>query len=253
LVNDRCPQVDEENLIYPEDRVVLDGHPLPSEKAHLTYLFHKPKSVTTSARDPDGKQDLSRWLKKLPPGLFPVGRLDRETTGALLFTSDGDLATALLRPEHKTEKLYWLWLNESLAVDDTRLTPWLTGIPVGPHRATAKRVEVMRTTPDFTELHVVLVEGKNRQIRRMARASDFRLLHLHRKAVGPIELGSLGPGETRQLGPSEVDELWTAAGGRTRVLEKQLFALRRRAQAMREAGTTDLRLERFLESTVHIQ
>lgn len=88
---------------------------------HRTYLLNKPKNVTSTARDPDRKRDVSEWLTAMAPGAFPVGRLDRETTGALLFTTDGDLATAILRPDHQTRKTYWLWLNEYLLPSDTRL------------------------------------------------------------------------------------------------------------------------------------
>lgn len=202
--------------------------------------------MTTTARDPDGKRDLNHWLRQLPPGSFPIGRLDRATTGALLLTTDGDLANALLRPDHQTDKLYWLWLNEHIAPDDDRLRAWKTGIPLRNHTARATRTEIVYGDEHSTQLHVTLQEGKNRQIRRMCRASDFRLLHLHRKSVGPISLESLREGEMRQLSMTEVSALWEASGGRAEVTRKQLEALGERARRARQEGKPLHRLESWL-------
>lgn len=269
LLRDRCPlslgQIDaaleagrvtvdgapppthvEEKLIFPDQEVLLDGKPLPGEQSSRCWLLNKPKSVTSTAQDPGGKQDLSAWLARLPSGTFPVGRLDRETTGALLLTNSGDLANALLLPEHHAEKVYWLWLNESLHHDDPRLAQWTSGIPMLGGVAHAKKVELLHSTPDMSELLVTLCEGKNRQIRRMARATDFRLLHLHRRTVGPIGLDTLKPGDLRELTGDEVAALWRAVGGRPAVLEAQWRALEHQAHVARRDGRPNIRLEAWL-------
>ncbi len=233
-------------LVFDGDVVSLDGERIHPRLSFDTFLLNKPRSVTSTTRDPLGKRDLQRWLARMPAGVFPVGRLDRDTTGALLFTNDGDLATAVLRPDHATEKVYWLWLNESISKDDPRLRKWEQGMPMLGSTARAVRTEVLRQTPDMTELLVTLSEGKNRQIRRMARASDFRLLHLHRRSIGPIALEGLPLGEVRRLTDPEVDALWSSVGGRARVRLKQLEALRRKALEARHRGTPLLRLEHAL-------
>lgn len=237
-----------DELVFEGDEVTLDGVVVRRREGSETFLLNKPKSVTTTTRDPRGKQDLSAWLRQMPAGVFPVGRLDRDTTGALLFTNDGDLATAVLRPEHSTEKIYWLWLNESLSADDPRLHAWTEGIPLLGTVGRAVRTKVLASTPDMTELLVTLSEGKNRQIRRMARACDFRLLHLHRRSIGPIALGELALGEFRRLSEAETFELWASVGGRAQVHERQRRALVRKAKEARAGGKPHLRLERLLDS-----
>ena len=236
----------DETLVFPGDEVFLEGALLQTENTCRVFLLNKPKRVTTTARDPKGKQDLSAWLKRLPQGFFPVGRLDRATTGALLLTNSGDLATALLRPEHHVDKLYWLFVAEEVTPEDPRLGEWRSGMNILGGGAQAESIEVLHHTAHYAELHVVLREGKNRQIRRMCRLSDFHLLHLHRKAVGDVHLGELGSGEMRELAQEEVETLWGRAGGREEVRRRQLEALERRAQGARAAGSPDERLEEWL-------
>jgi 23S rRNA pseudouridine2605 synthase len=211
-------------------------------------LLNKPTKVTCTARDPKGKRDLSEWLAQLPPGVFPVGRLDRDTTGALLFTNDGDLATALLQPSHETTKRYWLWLNETLAEGDSKLERFREGVslPLGDLRA--KSVTIHETTPDYTVIHVELNEGKNRQIRRMCRALDLRLLHLHRDSIASIKLLDLALSEMRRLSDSEAEELWESAGGRRKVESSQHNALSAQAARARSLGFPLFRLENWLKT-----
>jgi 23S rRNA pseudouridine2605 synthase len=241
----RAMRVDD--LVYEDDTVLLNQVRLEPRSVHVTLMLNKPGDVTATLRDPHGQRDLTAFLEAMPRGVFPVGRLDRETTGMLLFTNDGDLANAILHPDHQTEKVYWLWLDEHVADGDPRLARWLEGVPLGGHVARAVSGRVQHRTESHTELLVTLCEGKNRQIRRMCRALGFELTHLHRKSVGPLSLGSLGVGEWRPLGAAEVEQLWRAAGGRSRATERKIAALVSRARERRERGEPDLRLEAWLE------
>ena len=234
-------------LVFEEDEVRLDGHLVAPRTSHTHAVLNKPLGVTSTARDPDGKADLSPWLERMPAGTFPIGRLDRMTSGLLLFTSDGDLANAVLRPEHHTDKLYWLWLNEHVTDDDPRLLALLRGIEIQGRLARAERVSVLARTPHVTELNVTLREGRNRQIRRMCRALDFYLVGLHRKAIGPIHAPDLPLGAFRHLDPHEVEALWGATGGREHVRQRKLRALVRHAARQRAAGKPHARLEAWLE------
>lgn len=235
-------------LIFEDDQVLLNEKLVQPRPDCRVFVLNKPKSVTSTVRDPGGKQDLSAWMKTLPPGVFPVGRLDRESTGALLLTDSGDLSTALLQPHHKTPKTYWLWLNESIDAHDPRLESWLIGLPMLGGTARALTVEILQQTPDMTELSVVLNEGKNRQLRRMCSAMDLRLLHLHRRAVGPIEVTDLALGALRELTSGEIDALWQSAGGRQAVAERKVQALRLYAERMRAQQEPHLRLEEWLHA-----
>lgn len=235
-------------LVFQDDAVRLDGALVTPRRAHFHAMLHKPRSVTSSARDPEGKADLSRFLEQMPPGAFPIGRLDRDTTGLLLFTDDGDFANAVLHPDHHTDKVYWLWLDEPVADDDPRLVALTEGVPVLGQTARAKSVVVQHRTEQLTELLVTLCEGKNRQIRRMCRALDFRLVALHRRSVGPLQLGTLPAGQWRPLAQDEVRAAWQATGGPERVMARKIAALRRMAAAARQGGAPELRLEAWLAS-----
>lgn len=241
----RCMRVDD--LVYEDDTVLLNQVRLEPRSSHMTLMLNKPGDVTATLRDPHGQRDLTAFIEAMPRGVFPVGRLDRETTGLLLFTNDGDLANAILHPDHQTEKVYWLWLDERVEDGDPRLLQWTLGVPLGDYVARAVSVSVHHRTDSQTELLVTLCEGKNRQIRRMCRALDFNLTHLHRRSVGPLSLGSLGVGEWRPLTAGEVEQLWHAAGGRQRTAERKIAALVSRAAERRERGEPDLRLEAWLE------
>jgi 23S rRNA pseudouridine2605 synthase len=232
------------HLVYAGDAVELDGRRLMPRAEHFTGMLNKPSKVTSSAKDPLGQADLSPWLARMPRGAFAVGRLDRETTGLLLFTTDGELADAVLQPRRHTDKVYWLWLNEELTHDDPRLA--LMTQP-SPDFDCAKHVSILYSTPEYVELSMTLDQGKHHQIRRLCRALDLRLLHLHRCSVGPISLGELALGDFRALGPSELAALWAAVGGRERVERAQMSALKGHARKARRAAEPDLRLEAWLE------
>ncbi len=232
------------HLIHEGDIVELDAARLTPRTEHYTAKLNKPRAVTSTARDPLGQSDLTPWLGRMPSGAFAVGRLDRETTGLLLFTTDGELADAVLQPERHTDKKYWLWLNEELSSDDPRLRAMTEH---SPDFDCAKHVELVHYTPDHTELELTLDQGKHRQIRRLCRALDLRLLHLHRRSIGPITLGGLGLGEFCALTDLEVNALWSAVGGHQRIRDAQIAALARHAEQARERGKPDARLDAWLE------
>ncbi len=233
-----------DTLIFEEDTVLLDDTPITPRTEHFTAVLNKPKRTLSVARDPRGKGDLSPWLKQMPKGTFPVGRLDRDTTGLLLFTTSGDLANAVLRPERHTNKRYWLWLNESFEQDDPRVSALLRQDDA--RYDGAKAVRVVRRDPHFTELELVLDQGKHRQIRRMCRALDLRLLHLHRTAIGPLSDAGLSVGRFRTLSDGELRGLWDATGGHAALVESKISGLGRRAEELRRKATPDVRLERWL-------
>ncbi|MEZ4221979.1 MAG: pseudouridine synthase [Polyangiaceae bacterium] len=237
---------DAERLVFEDDAVMLNERLLSPRTEHEHFAFHKPRSVTSTTRDPRGKADLSRFMASLPRGVFPVGRLDRETTGLMLFTSDGDLANAVLHPDHGTTKSYWIWLDDHVPDDDERLRTMQAGVQVGSDWLRVEGVQVEHRSEDFTELSVTLHEGKNRHLRRLCRALDFHLVGLHRRRVGPIELGALAPGSFRPLHDDEVTALWRTTGGRKRVLQRKVRALHRLAKQQRAPAVQQERLERWL-------
>lgn len=248
----RTPESDEpqllplEALVFDEDQPLLDGAPLASPPAPVYALLNKPKFVTSTARDPDGKSDLSGYLRAMPAGCFPVGRLDRETSGLLLFSSDGDLANAVLRPDHETTKTYWLWLDDVLEASDPRLAQLTQGVEHEGEVLRAKQVRIIAQREYATEVELTLTQGRNRQIRHMCRLLDLHLEHLHRARIGPLSDAGLALGDWRLLSPAEVAALWSAVGGRADLRQRKVAALVRQAREARAGGAPLPRLEAWL-------
>ena len=235
-----------EALVFDDDVVLCDGAPIGPVAATVCAVLNKTKGVTCTAHDPKGRGDLSAYLRALPPGCFAVGRLDRDTTGLLLFTNDGDLANAVLRPDHRIDKLYWLWIGEGLSADDPRLTQLVDGVCHDGEVLAARSASVLATSAVETKLALTLTQGRNRQVRRMCAALGLPLVHLHRHRVGPLTDADLPGGGLRMLDPTEVEGLWQALGGRAELKQRRVEALARQAKEARDAGTPDLRLERWL-------
>ncbi|AWV88626.1 pseudouridine synthase [Bradymonas sediminis] len=245
------------SLIFAEDTVLLDGEPLELREPQHYFAFHKPEGVLTAVSDPHDRLCLAPWLAKLPPSIFPVGRLDRPTTGFLLLTDDGNLSFCLLRPWFGVPKEYHLRVRGRVLPDDERIEMLLAGVDIGDGKdpATALKVEVLAdqiaSDPRIgseTLLSVVVDEGRNRMVRRMARGVGFKLEHLHRPRIGPVEMGEVAPGEWRRLSEDEVDALWDACGGRADARKRHIAALGRHAETWRAEGRPHHRLERWLEN-----
>lgn len=238
-----------DELVYEDDEIRLAGQCLQRPREHYYAVLNKPSKILSVPQDPRNKGDLGSWLETMPPGSFAVGRLDRETTGALLFTTDGDLANGLLRPERHADKVYHLLLGAKLGADDERLKALVEGFDVGPFFAKAKQVQWLQTVGSQTRLALTLDEGKHRQIRRMCRTLKLPLRALHRHSVGPVSVSGMPEGTLRELTVPETETLWATAGGRLRLLQERLEALRSRAMRHSKQGRPDLRLGAWLNSS----
>jgi 23S rRNA pseudouridine2605 synthase len=193
-------------FVSPGDVVEVDGERVAAQP--LAYLLlHKPTGVVTTARDPQGRPtvvDLVRHASRV----VPVGRLDAETTGALLLTNDGALAHRLAHPRYGVEKAYEVEV-EGKPGDDA-LRRLAEGVDLEDGRTAP--AQVRRLGPGRIEL--VLHEGRNRQVRRMCEAVGHPVRRLHRSRYGPLELGGLGPGQWRELAGHEVAALRRAVSAR---------------------------------------
>jgi 23S rRNA pseudouridine2605 synthase len=191
-------------FVEARDVVEVDGERVA--KQALGYvLLHKPAGVVTTARDPQGRPtvvDLVAHASRL----VPVGRLDANTTGALLLTNDGPLAHRLAHPRYGVEKTYEVetWQRP----DDDALRRLAAGVELEDGPTSPARVR--RLGPARFEL--VLHEGRNRQVRRMCEAVGHRVRRLHRSAYAGLRVDGLAPGEWRELDRSEVERLRSGAG-----------------------------------------
>ncbi|RUT01388.1 pseudouridine synthase [Dulcicalothrix desertica PCC 7102] len=197
------------------DVITVDGKAIATtERPSLIYLLlNKPVGVVSTCDDPQGRTTVLDLLpKELSSGLgiHPVGRLDAESTGALILTNDGDLTYSLTHPKHSIPKTYRVLVQGQ--VNDAVLTSWRQGVMLDGRKTRQASVRVVKRMPTQTRLEIVLKEGRNRQIRRVAEQLGHPVIELHRTAIGSIELqitgqSSLAEGSYRYLKDFEIRSL----------------------------------------------
>ena len=203
------------------DRVEVDERRVGDDTPRVVIALHKPKGLVTTRADPGGRPTVYDALGDVGRWVFPVGRLDRETSGLLILTNDHRLGQRLTDPEHHVPKTYHARvlglpgqealraLREGLPLDDGTLTRpakvRVLGTPRGASAPSGSKGQ------GSTWLEIVLTEGKNRQVRRMGAAIGHEVVELVRVRIGQLDLGELAPGEWRELGPEEVRNLLASA------------------------------------------
>ncbi len=237
-----------------KDDIRVDGEQItPPTELHYV-LLNKPSSVMTTLSDPEGRQTVAD-LVKAHNRLFPVGRLDYDSEGLLLMTDDGDLTFRLTHPSFEVEKEYQALLNQAPSVEQLR--EWRNGVELDDGKTAPAWIEMLNETPDGTWVRVVIHEGRNRQIRRVAEALGLEVRRLIRLREGPLTLGELQPGQWRALTPTEIDRLrmhgkqskaWTpvrpqenAEGGKQR---RQVRRIDRSGQLVERRADVEPRLQR---------
>jgi 23S rRNA pseudouridine2605 synthase len=196
-------------VVAPEDEVTVDGRRADPEPARV-YLLNKAAGTVSTASDPQGRPTV---LDALPDTLrlYPIGRLDLDTTGALLITNDGDLASRLMHPRSKVPKTYEVLVEGRVSAASIRRLRHGVDLDDGP--TLPARVEAMRRAyPGHTWLLIELTEGRNRQIKRMGEAVGHPVRRLHRSRYAGIGLKGLRAGEWRPLSRDEVARVSRAAG-----------------------------------------
>ncbi len=189
------------------DEVRVDGRRVGDDTERIVLVLHKPAGYITSRGDPGGRATVYDLLGDLGRWVFPVGRLDRDTSGLLVLTNDHRLGQTLTDPGAHVPKRYHARIRGVPAPEVLRALR--DGVPLGDGTVSRPApVRVLGTTQKgSTWLEIVLTEGKNRQVRRMCAAVGHDVLELARVAVGALDLGALPKGEWRRLGPAEVVRL----------------------------------------------
>jgi pseudouridine synthase len=196
-----------------QDDVRLDGRPVrpPEERTYL--LLNKPRGYTSTASDPHARYTVMELLPEDTPRVYPVGRLDKDSEGLLLFTDDGELAERLLHPRHHIPKEYAVLVRGNLT--EQTLERLRRGVPLAGEKTAPAEVEPGEPPPGVGQpggfemlwLRIVLHEGRKRQIREMCEAVGLEVVRLWRVRLGRLKLGTLRPGRVRHLTRHEVESL----------------------------------------------
>jgi len=194
------------------DKILVDGVPLRPAVAPITVALYKPKHVlSTDAPHKGDKRPTARSFISLEARLFPIGRLDADSEGLMLFTNDGALTNRLTHPRYGHEKEYRVLVTGR--PNQEALNKWRRGVYLEDGKTAPVRVSVIQGDRHTTWLHVIMREGRKRQIRRVAAALGHPVRKLVRERIGPIWLDQLKPGEWRPLTKSERRALRSVGGG----------------------------------------
>ena len=198
------------DTVDPEkDIVTCDGAPVRTEPA-VYVVLNKPKDTVTSARDTHGRKTVIDCVHGVRARVFPVGRLDADVEGALLFTNDGDLAFRLMHPKFQVEKVYLA----TVAGEVTReaVSRIEKGVPLEDGVTAPAKARIVNRRPGMTMLRLTLHEGRKREIKRMCAAVGYPVRELQRVSIAGIAANGLRPGEWRYLTPQEVERLRKMSG-----------------------------------------
>jgi len=188
--------------VNADDTVLLDGRPVQVQSRLRYIALNKPPGYISSMADERGRPVASSLIKSsVPERVYNVGRLDQWSSGLLLYTNDGDFASLLVHPKSCIDKEYAVRCD--LPIPAELPEAFMKGLTVEGERYKAQNVRIL----DEKTMRVVLVEGKNREIRRVLSHFGLRPLFLRRERIGPIELGDLAEGAFRELDPKEVEAL----------------------------------------------
>ncbi len=197
-------------LIEPiKDVVMVDGELVELEDK-VYYKLYKPPGYISTVKDDKNRKTVMEFFNDIPYSVFPVGRLDMESEGLLIFTNDGDLANRLTHPKYKIEKIYETGINKQL--DKSALEKIKNGIKLDEGVTSKCQVEVLYSGKNGMELLIILKQGWKRQIRRMVEHVGAKVTYLKRTFVGPIGLHGLNPGNKRKLNAKELKALKKSLG-----------------------------------------
>lgn len=187
------------------DVVEVNGNVIRVNQKMEYVVINKPLGFITTVEDDKQRHTVMELVKDVDARLFPVGRLDYNTSGLLIMTNDGDLAYRLTHPKHNIDKTYIATVNG--IVSDEKVNKLRNGVDIGGFITSKAKVKIIRGTKNSTTLEITIHEGKNRQVRKMFAAVGNKVTDLERVAIGEIRLGRLAEGHYRKLTREEVEYL----------------------------------------------
>lgn len=200
LVNGKKAAIGDD--VSEKDEITVDGQPVKRKLVHSYYIMNKPKGYVCTVKDDKDRKTVMSLLPEGAGRVYPVGRLDYDTEGLLLFTDDGDLAFRLTHPKSEIPKTYLVRIEGSIG--DKELNRLRAGVELDGKLTGKSKVKVIETDKQYTKLHVTINEGRNRQVRRMFECVGKQVDFLKRIRIGDLGLGSLARGKVRRLSDEEV-------------------------------------------------
>lgn len=186
------------------DEIRIDGRPLPKQEQYIYLILNKPRGYVTTLSDEKGRPNAAQLVADCGARVYPVGRLDMDSEGLLLFTNDGAFANALMHPRHEVQKTYDVWVTGYVPGAEVCLARPITldGYTIRP-----PKVKLLKAEGQKARFRVTIHEGRNRQVRRMCDAAGMRVTRLKRIREGNLSLGDLPLGKWRYLTEEEVKRL----------------------------------------------
>ena len=182
------------------DLITVDGQPLPGEAEHIYIMLHKPRGFVTTLGDEKGRKNAAQLVADCGARVYPVGRLDMDSEGLLLFTNDGAFANAMMHPRGEVDKTYRVTVN---GYTDEALEKLKQPIVLDGYRIRPPKIQFLSARDTSAQFLVTIHEGRNRQVRRMCAAAGMQVQRLVRISEGPLVLGDLPRGKWRRLTAEE--------------------------------------------------
>lgn len=186
------------------DLILIDGKPLPKEGQRCYIMLNKPRGFVTTLSDEKGRKNAAQLVADCGQRVYPVGRLDMDSEGLLLFTNDGDFANSLMHPKHEVEKTYRVTVME---YDEAKLEKLNRPVVLDGYRIQPPMVKLESVSGSKAKILVTIHEGRNHQVRRMCAIAGLTVMRLERIKEGTLTLGDLPKGKWRYLTKEEVDSL----------------------------------------------
>lgn len=188
------------------DKVTVDGREITAEEEKIYIILNKPVGYVSSAKDQFGRPTVLDLVTDTNKRLYPVGRLDYDTSGLILLTNDGDFTYRLTHPKHEIEKVYEALVSGIPSSDEIKC--FETGLEIENYRTSHAKLKVTGVLGENAIVLITIHEGRNRQVRKMCEAIDHRVLELKRISIGSVVLKDLPVGKWRRLTPEELQSLY---------------------------------------------
>ena len=184
------------------DTILFDGKPLPVKSENIYIMLHKPRGYVTTLSDEKGRKNAAQLVADCGVRVYPVGRLDMDSEGLLLFTNDGEFANQLMHPAHEVDKLYWVEVTDATPEKIEKLK---RPVVLDGYRIKPPMIKLLHIDPSGkAQINVTIHEGRNRQVRRMCAIAGMKVRRLIRVAEGALGLDDLPVGKWRQLSADEI-------------------------------------------------